>query len=118
MSEKMKTFLEAVSKDQELTKKVNAMTDKADIMATAKELGFELTEADFETQNSEMSEDELNAVAGGGTCACVLGGGGTKDDYDVDQVCACVITGLGLDCDGIPRCICEVGGGGKAFLDD
>lgn len=72
----MKSFLEAVSKDETLIAKVVQM-DKEALIALAKELGFDLTEADFEAQGGELNNDELNAVTGGGECACVVGGGGT-----------------------------------------
>ena len=53
----------------------------------------------------ELSQDELNAVAGGsdycrvcfgGTCACLAGGGGTHPDPH--WVCACVVGGGGGMC--------------------
>ena len=43
MTENMKKFLEAVSKNDELSTKINTMT-KEDLLALAKELGVELTE--------------------------------------------------------------------------
>ena len=46
MTENMKKFLEAVSKNEELAKKINTMT-KEDLLALAKELSIELTEDDF-----------------------------------------------------------------------
>ena len=46
MTENQKKFLEAASKNEELRKKINEMDQKAIIVA-AKELGIELSEADF-----------------------------------------------------------------------
>ena len=75
MTENMKKFLEAVSKDEELAKKINAMT-KEDMLALAKELCIELIEADFEKPDGEMDDNEMDDVVGGADCCvCVLGGG-------------------------------------------
>lgn len=78
MTENMKKFLELVSKDEALVAKVNA-ADKNALIALAKELGVELTEADFE-HPTELSDDELEVVAGGAGTWCILigGGGNTK----------------------------------------
>ena len=113
MTENMKKFLEAVSKNEELTKKINTMT-KEDLLALAKELGVELTEADFEKPAGELNDDELNAVAGGGACYCAIGGGGTEDSND--KTCACVAIGAGYAKFGdfsdpdYERCICGLAG--------
>ncbi len=68
----MKEFLEAIEKDEELKAKVEELNRKgatsADFSALAKEYGYELTEADFSgvgKDTGELSEDELDAVAGG-----------------------------------------------------
>ena len=113
MNENVKKFFELLSKDKELAKKVCAMTELEEIIALAGELGCPLTEADFEAPNGEMSEDELNAVAGGGDCYCAVGGGGTaKND---DNACGCVALGFGTNerskDDGY-RCFCSLGGWG------
>ena len=57
-----------------------------DIIALARELGVELTEADF-VQNCELTDDELDAVVGGGKCICSFGGGGEYSDGSVRCVC-------------------------------
>lgn len=115
MKENAKTFLELLSKDEELRKKVCSMTQMQDIIALAKELGIELTEEDLKTQSGEISEEELSAVTGGGECYCAVGGGGTaKDD---DNACGCVALGFGTNertkDDGY-RCFCSLGGWGGA----
>ena len=113
MTENMKSFLEMLSKDQELLKKVSAMTEKADIIAAADELGFKLSETDFETSDSEMSDSELSAVAGGEvTCVCPLVGGGTSLD-GLNTPCACIAGGGGVDRYDIVRCACIIGGIGE-----
>ena len=113
MTENMKKFLEAVSKDEALREKVNTM-DKDAIIATAKELGIELTETDFAQPEGEMNTDELDAVAGGGVCACVTAGGGKAGGYD--KACGCYILGGGdgTGSNGLyARCFCVYGGGGE-----
>ena len=120
MTENLKNFLQKASEDRAWLDELNSLDDRDAVISKtlnrAKELGIMLSAEDFEQRQGELSEDELNVVSGGGTCACVLGGGGTEGAYGVDKTCACVLTGAGLDCDGLLRCFCEVGGGGKAFL--
>jgi len=110
MTENMKSFLEKVSKDDVLIEKVGTMGKEA-LIAMAKELGIELTAADFE-QTNELSDDELDAVAGGSdvSCACAMGGGGTKDNND--KTCACVLAGAGYSHSGRERCVCGFAGYG------
>ncbi len=115
MSENMKKFLELVSKDETLKQKMQAFKDMepADAISAgitlAKELGIELTEADFAKEKSagELSDEELDAVAGG-DCGCFLGGGGTITSEGEEYTCACV--GMG---GGAYHCLCPVGGIGK-----
>ena len=111
MTENMKKFLEAVSKDEALCEKVSA-ADKDELIAIAKELGIALVDADFEKPAEELSDDELDAVAGGGdvSCACAMGGGGTKDSND--KTCACVLAGAGYSKSGRERCLCGFAGYG------
>ena len=77
-----------------------------------KEYGVSFTAEDFKAPEGELSDDELNAVAGGGGCGCAVGGGGGGDEL----VCVCVLGGSG----SIPGCydpsqggcICAVAGAG------
>ena len=110
MSENFNKFLELVSKDAELSEKVRA-ADPETLITIAKEVGIVLTEADFAPSSTEISDDELDVVAGGKRCHCVMGGGGTGDDND--KTCACVAFGAGLAKDSSLRCYCGVGGGGE-----
>ena len=113
MTKNMKKFLEAVSQNEELAKKLSAMTMEG-LLALAKELGVELTEADFEKPDGMLDENELDAVAGGKVCVCVVGGGGEGDGND--RVCACPAYGVGADKDKLyDRCVCFIGGGGKSY---
>lgn len=91
MTENTKKLLEIVSGNKELSAKIGGM-GKEEIPALTREQGVELTEADF-VQKYELSDDELNAVAGGGKCICSFGGGGQYSDGSVR--CVCVIGGDG-----------------------
>ena len=110
MSENLKKFFEAISKDETLVQKVGSMSQE-ELLALGKELGIELTAQDFE-QPQELSDDDLDAVAGGSdvSCACAMGGGGTKDTND--RTCACVLAGVGYDKNGSERCLCGFAGYG------
>ena len=115
MSDNLKKFLELVSKDENLKQKMqsfNEMEPKKAIQASialAKELGIELSEADFVNKKAdgELSDDELDAVAGG-DCGCFAGGGGNVTDSDgTELTCVCVAVGAGYD-----HCVCPFVGGG------
>ena len=114
MTENMKKFLEAVSKNDELIEKVNKM-EKDELVTLAKEMGITLTDADLEKPAEELSDDELDTVVGGSDvdCACAMGGGGTGDDND--KVCACVIAGVGHTDEGSERCLCGFAGWGYDY---
>ena len=111
MSENLQKFLEAVSKNDELIEKVNNM-NKDELFVLAKEMGLPLTDADFEKPAVELSDDELDTVAGGSNvdCACAMGGGGTGDNND--KTCACVLAGAGYNNKSEERCLCAFGGWG------
>ena len=113
MTENMKKFLEAVSKSDELYAKINTM-DKAAIIAAAKALGIDLTEADF-AQNGEMDDDELEVVAGGEECGCAFVGGG-NGNTNAEKTCYCVAGGGELSklAGGGCRCACVAAGYGDA----
>lgn len=111
MTENMKKFLELVSANEELCAKVGT-AQKEELIAMAKELGVELVDADFEKPAVELADEELDGVAGGGdvSCACAMGGGGTKDGND--KTCACVLAGAGYSKRGSERCVCGFAGYG------
>ena len=114
MTENMRRFLESVSADRELMEKI-CKSDKETLVAMAKELGIELTDADFEKNAPQpMSDDELDAVAGGKACHCVVGGGGEANQ--LDKTCACVMGGGGESRDGKTRCVCVLSGAGDGHI--
>lgn len=111
MTENIKKFLELVSGNEELASKAkNASKDE--IIALAKEAGIALTEADFEAQSAEISDDELDAVTGGKKCICALSGGGTGESSTGTKTCACVGYGQGDMKNGKMRCQCPLAGSG------
>ena len=113
MTENMKKFLEAVSKNSNLAATTSAMT-KGELLALAKELGIELTGDDF-AQETELEKDELEAVTGGWKdCFCIAGGGGKADEDG--KTCACVAVGGGPAKDGQNRCWCIGAGSGDKPL--
>ena len=112
MSENLRKFLEKVSENPELTVKIGNEADIDKLIAIAGEMGFALTRADFEKKAEEVGDDDLDTVAGGGdvSCACAMGGGGTKDNND--KTCACVLAGAGYSKQGRERCVCGFAGYG------
>ena len=110
MTENVQKFLTAVTKNDEMYSKMNGAT-KEEMIAMAKELGIELTEADFEQKSTELNDAELEAVAGGDVCVCVAGGGGTSTEDE--KTCACVMGGGGEWWNGECRCACVLTGVGS-----
>ena len=120
MTENMKKWMELVSQNEVLQKKLQNMADDtkdgsiAKMIGIAKENGITLTAEDFEApQCEELSDDELDAVAGGGGCGCpVFGIGKGPGNY----WCRCFIGGSGgiTKSDGTYlNCFCPAVGGGR-----
>ncbi len=139
MSENLKSFFKLASQDEALKAKAVELKDmeKEEVIKTcialAAERGITLTEADFEPTASadagELSDDELDAVSGGGcgdgsmdSCICAVGGGGGgsgKNKVGATWGCACAAYGQGGD--GKSEhfvCICTVYGTGKDWGED
>ena len=125
MTENLKNFLKFVESNEELKEKAkelkleNPEEAKKAVIAFAAENGFELTKADFEVPEGELSERELSDVAGGethGCCICPLAGGGGGETSDGDTFgCACVGYGQGGDCgEDNWQCTCIFGGIGQS----
>lgn len=122
MTDNMKKWLELVSANKELQEKLTELSkkdleqQKKGLFALAKENGITLTDEDLERpQSEELSDDELDAVAGGGGCGCPFGGGGKGEDPKThwEYGCGCIIGGQGMDNFGGIYCVCVFVGGGK-----
>ena len=139
MTENMKRYLELISTDEAARKQLNEQEPssiqeaKERVIADAAEKGITLTEEDFveDTETGELSDDELEAVAGGKECICVIGGGGTAT-HTTETTCACVIAGGGrgdmleMDLEDpkrqpkhhyVDRCTCCFGGHGNELYE-
>ena len=124
MTENMKKWLELVSQNEDLQKKLVSLQDKtieqqkAAAIALAKENGITLTDEDLEkSQSEELSDDELDAVAGGGGCGCPFYGYGEGNDNKTNKeyTCDCLVGGSGGVCIGKNQtlyCFCPIIGGG------
>ena len=120
MTEKVKKLLQFLSEDDAFAKEASEAPTIEEVIALAKGKGIELTDEDIREATrlcGGADDSELEAVAGGGVCACPIGGGGTPGDGN-DNVCVCVIIGFGSqkEGDGIfdhNRCICVYAGGGE-----
>ena len=63
--EQLKAFLEKVKADTSLQEKLKAAADANAVAAIAKEAGFSISADDLTKAQSELSEEELEGVAGG-----------------------------------------------------
>lgn len=128
MNENAKKLLLEFAEDVQWAERLKAAEGKdkavALVLEKAAEQGVELTAADFEMPEGELSEDELLAVAGGAICVCSVAGGGMSGDIgpsgEGDGACGCFIGGYGYwyeaDGDEGTRCACvQVGTGATAY---
>jgi len=67
--ESAKAFIEKMKTDEEFNKKVKGCKNAEERTALAKEAGFDFTPAEIKGQGDELSDKELDAVAGAG---CLL----------------------------------------------
>ena len=65
--EQLKAFLEKVKLDTSLQDKLKAATDANAVVEIAKASGFVISADDWNESQSDVSDDELEAAAGGGT---------------------------------------------------
>ena len=68
--EQLKAFLEKVKGDTSLQEKLKAAGDSDAVLAIAKEEGFSISADVLKKTQSELSEEELENVAGGGQGDC------------------------------------------------
>ena len=67
--EKLKAFLEAVKADAALQEQLKAAGHVDAVVAIAKAAGFVIEAGELARAQAEISEDELEGVAGGSSCA-------------------------------------------------
>ena len=75
--EQLKAFLEKVKADTSLQEKLKAAADANAVAAIAKEAGFSISADDLTKAQFELSDQELEGVAGGWNIGLGAGGGGT-----------------------------------------
>ena len=63
--EQLKAFLEAVKADAGLQEQLKAAGDADAVLAIAKAAGFVITSEELQRAQAEISEEELESVAGG-----------------------------------------------------
>jgi predicted ribosomally synthesized peptide with nif11-like leader len=63
--EQLKAFLEKVKGDSNLQEKLKAASDADGVLAIAKEAGFKISAEDLNNTKVELSEEEMERVAGG-----------------------------------------------------
>ena len=68
--EQLKAFLEKVKTDASLQEKLKAAADNDAVAAIAKDAGVSISADDLKKAQSEISEEELEGVAGGGSVVC------------------------------------------------
>ena len=66
--EQLKAFIAKVQGDTSLQEKLKAAADSDAVAAIAKEAGFSISADDLSKAQSELSEEELEGVAGGAPC--------------------------------------------------
>ena len=64
--EQLKAFMEAVKADAGLQEKLNAAADSDAVVGIAKEMGFMISADELQRTQAEISEEDLEGVAGGG----------------------------------------------------
>ena len=132
--ENVKKFYKTLANSETLKEKAAKLNEKyneaqktdeeaaiADVIAFAASEGYSFTAEEFaaygetvmKSAPQELSQDELEAVAGGSgtcsvcfsrTCACLVAGGGTHQEPH--WPCACVAGGAGANCSGGNMLIC------------
>ena len=132
MTENGRKLIELISENEEAREEFLTCKDSDQIIKFAADKGLAVTldDLDFniveEEGVKELDLDEMEAVAGGSKCVCVVGGGG-EASREGQSTCACVAAGWGqveyfCRAPGIKsgcytgnytRCYCAVGGGGK-----
>ena len=74
--EQLKAFIAKVQADPSLQEQLKA--EGADVVAIAKEAGFKISAEDLKNTKVELSEEELEGVAGGALPSAMAGQGCTN----------------------------------------
>ena len=80
--EQLNAFIDAVKADEDLKEKLNAAADADLIVEIAKDAGFLISAEELQRAQSEVSEEELEGVAGGKRQTSAPGCGGREDWYN------------------------------------
>ncbi|MEI7881638.1 MAG: Nif11-like leader peptide family natural product precursor [bacterium] len=70
--EQLRAFMEAVKADAGLQQKLKAAEDSDAVVAIAKEMGFLISAEELQRAQAEISEEDLEGVAGGRIDPCFL----------------------------------------------
>ena len=115
-----KKMLEIASQDEDFGKKLGEAEAPEAIVELLREKGLDVAVEDLQAlaqpadQDAvELSDDELEAVAGGGECGCSVYGGGKAGGKD--KSCGCYVYGQGGSKDNPDRCDCYSIGVGSSF---
>ncbi|WP_434510694.1 Nif11-like leader peptide family natural product precursor [Desulfitobacterium sp. AusDCA] len=65
-----KAYVEKIKTDEEFAKKVKACKDADERMAFVKKAGFDFTVEEINSLKDQLSDNELDAVAGGRDIVC------------------------------------------------
>ena len=80
--EQLKAFLEKVQGDTSLQEKLKAAADANAVAAIAKEAGFSISADDLTNAQSELSDQELEGVAGGVRTSMIQIMNDSRQDYN------------------------------------
>ena len=69
--EQLKAFMEAVKADAGLQEKLNAAADSDAVVVITKAAGFMISAEEFQRVQAEISEEDLEGVAGGAAVGAV-----------------------------------------------
>jgi predicted ribosomally synthesized peptide with nif11-like leader len=81
--EQLKAFLEAVKADAGLQDKLKVSADVDAVVAIAKSAGFVISAEELQSAQAEVSEDELEGVAGG---VCIADSAVDGNDFNANGV--------------------------------
>ena len=117
-------ILELASQDEDFAKVLGEAEAPEALVEALKGKGLDVTAEELQalvqpedTGKVKLSDDELEAVAGGSRCYCYDAGGGLSSDGE-DRSCGCALVGWGYYEEygkSHWRCECWAGGIGKSY---